>query len=96
MLSLKQKLRKYQFFRLMIWRSLVQAQAGPHKRIAQMAVLFILRAWTFTACYLLRSWLAPTSFTPHNDAARTFLRFIPCRILCLFEILYRESIEKHK
>ena len=66
------------------------------KRIAQMAVLFVLRAWTFTAGYLLRSWLAPTTFTPHNDAARTFLRFIPFRILCLFEILYKKSIEKHK
>ena len=54
---------KYHFEILIIWRSLVQAQAGPHKRIAQMAVLFVLRAWTFTAGYLLRSWFAPTPLT---------------------------------
>ena len=54
---------KQQRKKLIIWRSLVQAQAGPQKRIAPMAVLFVLRAWTFTAGYLLRSWFAPTPLT---------------------------------
>ena len=32
MYLLKQTFKKYQFFRLIIWRSLVQAQAGPRKK----------------------------------------------------------------
>ena len=62
MYLLKQKLGKYQFFRLIIWRSLVQAQAGPHKKNRPNGGSFFLyRAWTFTDGYLLRLWFAPTS-----------------------------------
>ena len=39
--------------RLIIWRSLVQAQAGPHKESPKWRFFFVI-AWTFT------SWLSPS------------------------------------
>ena len=42
---LKQNLKEYHFFRLIIWRSLVQAQAGPQyisKHLPQMVGAFFV------------------------------------------------------
>ena len=42
---LKQTLKEYQFFRLIIWRSLVQAQAGPQtKRLIPNGIQLFLFA----------------------------------------------------
>ena len=47
---LKQTLKEYQFFRLIIWRSLVQAQAGPLKK---KAVTNIVTAFFFIVIMII-------------------------------------------
>ena len=55
----QQNLIRYHFARLIIWRSLVQAQAGPQKKNRQWRFFFVI-ACAFT------SWLSPSFMVRSN------------------------------